>query len=71
MLSEFMGVLLLSLLTKTLVFLFLAGIVGSAIVVIVTFIEDGKLLLESDEPPTSKPIDEYHFPPSAVARVGE
>jgi cell division protein FtsL len=70
MLSVFMGVLLLSLLTKALVFLFLAGIVGSAIVVVVTFIEDGKLLLESDETPVAKPIDEHHFPPSA-ARVGE
>jgi hypothetical protein len=70
MLSEFMGVLLLSLLTKTLVFLFLAGIVGSAIVVVVTFIEDGKLLLESDEPSAPRPVEDHHFPPSA-ARVGD
>ena len=65
-----MSALLLSYLTKVLVFLFLAGIAGSAIVVIVTFIEDGKLLLESDETPATKPFDEHHFPPS-LARAGE
>jgi len=57
-------------LTKVLVFLFLAGIAGSAIVVIVTFIEDGKLLIESDEVPASKAIEDHHFPPS-VARAGD
>jgi hypothetical protein len=62
---------LLSYLTKVLVFLFLAGIAGSAIVVIVTFIEDGKLLLESDEAPASRTIEDQHFPPSAVARAGD
>jgi hypothetical protein len=66
-----MAALLMSFMTKFLVFLFLAGIAGSAIVVIVTFIEDGKLLLESDEPPTPRPVEDHHFPPSAAAQAGD
>lgn len=45
-----MTALLFHWLTKLLVFLFLVGIVGSAIVILITFFEDGKLLLERDEP---------------------
>jgi hypothetical protein len=45
-----MGELLLNILSKFLVALFLVGLVGSAIVVIITFFEDGRLLLERDEP---------------------
>jgi hypothetical protein len=66
-----MGNLVLSFMAKFLVVLFLAGIVGSAIVVIVTFIEDGKLLLESDEPSAPRPVEDHHFPPAAAARVGD
>lgn len=35
--------------SKLLVFLFFAGLCGSAIVVLITFYEDGKLLFERDE----------------------
>jgi cell division protein FtsL len=49
-----MGAFLLYWLTKLLTALFLIGLLGSAIVVIITFFEDGRLLLESDEP-RSKP----------------
>jgi hypothetical protein len=66
-----MGNLLLSFMAKFLVYLFFAGIAGSAIVVIVTFIEDGKLLLESDEPSAPRPVEDHHFPPSAAAQVGD
>jgi hypothetical protein len=66
-----MGNLLLSFVAKLMVFLFFAGIAGSAIVVIVTFIEDGKLLLESDEPSAPRPVEDHHFPPSAAAQVGD
>ena len=45
-----MATLLFHWLTKLLVFLFLLGIVGSAIVIVITFIEDGKLLLEPMKP---------------------
>jgi len=45
-----MGEVLLNILSKILVALFFVGIVGSAIVVIITFFEDGQLLLERDEP---------------------
>ena len=43
--------------TKLLQVLFFAGMFGSAIVVIITFYEDVKLLFEKDEPPqgTSAP----------------
>ena len=37
-------------LSRILVTLFFVGLVGSAVVVIITFVEDGKLLLEGDEP---------------------
>jgi hypothetical protein len=41
----------MKLLAEVLVALFFAGLVGSAIVVVVTFIEDIKLLFEKDEKP--------------------
>ena len=46
----------MKLLAEVLVALFFAGLVGSAIVVVVTFIEDIKLFFEKDEKPagTSK-----------------
>lgn len=44
-----MASFLFHLLTKLLVFLFLVGIVGSAIVILITFFEDGQLLMERDE----------------------
>ncbi len=44
-----MGALLLYWLTKVLIGLFLLGLIGSAVVVVITFIEDGVLLLEADE----------------------
>ncbi len=44
-----MGALLLYWLTKVLIGLFLLGLIGSAVVVVITFIEDGLLLLEVDE----------------------
>lgn len=56
-----MGVFLLYWLAKLLVALFLIGLVGSAIVVIITFFEDGQLLLESDEPAV-KPTGEDVIP---------
>jgi len=49
-----MGSFLLYWLSKLLVGLFLIGLVGSAIVVIITFFEDGKLLLEGDESPSKQ-----------------
>jgi hypothetical protein len=45
-------------LTTVLVALFSIGIVGSAILVIVTFIEDFNLLLEKDEKPTGTTKDD-------------
>jgi hypothetical protein len=45
-----MGSIVLSWLSKILVGLFFLGLVGSAVVVVITFFEDGKLLLEGDEP---------------------
>ena len=45
-------------LTTVLVALFSIGIVGSAILVIVTFIEDFSLLLEKDEKPTGTTKDD-------------
>jgi hypothetical protein len=62
---------LFSLVTKFLVFLFFAGIAGSAVVVIITFIEDGALLLESDPPPITNPLNEAHLPHSAPNRVAD
>jgi cell division protein FtsL len=44
-----MAAFLFHLLTKLLVFLFLAGLVGSAVVILITFFEDGQLLMERDE----------------------
>jgi len=44
-----MASFLFHLLTKLLVFLFLVGIVGSAIVILITFFEDCQLLMERDE----------------------
>jgi hypothetical protein len=41
----------MKLLAEVLVALFFAGLVGSAIVVVVTFIEDIKLFFEKDEKP--------------------
>ncbi|MCU1287404.1 MAG: hypothetical protein JWO13_3754 [Acidobacteriales bacterium] len=66
-----MATLFLSLLTKFLVFIFLAGIVGSAIVVIVTFIEDGQLLLERDEAPIGNVIEHADFSQVTAAHVGD
>jgi hypothetical protein len=59
-----MGAFLLNMLSKILVGIFLFGLVGSAIVVVITFIEDGKVMFERDEPTTSKakeaePITEH------------
>ena len=53
-----MGALILYWLTKFLVGLFLAGLVGSAVVVIITFVEDGQLLLERDEQKKQEPREE-------------
>ena len=43
-------------LMKFLVFLFFGGLVGSAVVVVITFFEDGQLLLESDKPAGSPAV---------------
>ena len=56
-----MGAFLLYWLSKLLIGLFLVGLVGSAIVVIITFFEDGQLLLERDEPIT-RPANEEALP---------
>lgn len=53
-----MGTLLLYWLTKLLIGLFLLGLLGSAVVVVITFFEDGKLLLERDESPSKPQPDE-------------
>jgi hypothetical protein len=45
-----MGTLLLYWLTKLLIGLFLLGLFGSAVVVVITFIEDGLLLLDAGQP---------------------
>ena len=51
--------------SKLLVFLFFAGLFGSVIVILITFIEDGKLLFERDETPkrTSSPEERDAYPP--------
>ena len=41
---------LLQLLTKTFVALFFVGVIGSMVVVIISFVEDLELLVETDEP---------------------
>ena len=66
-----MATLFLSILTKFLVFIFLAGIVGSAVVVIVTFTEDGKLLIEKDEVPVRDASQHLDFPNAAAVNVGD
>ena len=53
-----MGAFLLYWLTKVLVALFILGLAGSAIVVVITFIEDGQLLLEKDERKVREEADE-------------
>jgi hypothetical protein len=63
---------LFTLLTNFLVFLFFAGIAGSIIVVIITFIEDGALLVESDPPPIASPLSgESQLPQITTARVAD
>jgi hypothetical protein len=62
-----MGALLLFWLTKLLVGLFLLGLVGSAIVVVITFFEDARLLLESDVP-AAKPQPEQEAHRAVQAR---
>ena len=42
--------MLLSWLAKILVVLFFIGLIGSAVVIVITFFEDGQLLMEGDEP---------------------
>jgi cell division protein FtsL len=63
-----MGALLLNLVSKILVVLFLVGLVGSAIVVLITFFEDAKLLLERDQP---KVKPEAEVAEVVSARTGE
>ena len=53
-----MASFILNWLAKVLVFLFFAGLVGSAVVVIITFFEDGQLLLEGEETKSSKQPEE-------------
>ncbi len=45
---------MLQLLAKILVVLFFTGVIGSMIVVVLSFIEDVDLLFESDEPPSAE-----------------
>jgi hypothetical protein len=46
--------------TKVVVVLFFVGLVGSIIVVIITFIEDIQVLFEKDESPSTKEVDRSH-----------
>lgn len=62
-----MGALILYWLTKILVGLFLAGLVGSAVVVVITFFEDGQLLLERDEQ-NKQESSEENIPARSSAR---
>jgi hypothetical protein len=59
-----MGAFILYWLSKVLVGLFFIGLVGSAVVVIITFFEDGQLLLEGDEP-AIKQADQEAIPKNA------
>lgn len=62
-----MGAFILYWLSKILVALFFAGLIGSAIVVVITFVEDGKLLLEGKEQQAKPQADAAH-PSTAAAR---
>jgi len=53
-----MGALLLYWLTKVLIGLFLLGLIGSAVVVVITFVEDGALLLDADETRSKPQLEE-------------
>ena len=60
-----MGSFLLYWVSKILVTLFFLGLVGSAVVVVITFFEDGKLLLEGDEPANRPAKAETSIPTDA------
>ena len=60
-----MGAFLLHWLSQLLVGLFLLGLVGSAVVVIITFFEDGQLLLERDEPVIKEANENTSIPKNA------
>ena len=54
-------------LSKVLVGLFFVGLIGSAVVVVITFFEDGQLLLEGKEQPV-KPQADPERPVNAQVR---
>ena len=51
-----MGTTLFTWLMKVLEVFFFAGLIGSAVVILITFVEDGQLLLESDQPSGSNSV---------------
>jgi hypothetical protein len=54
--------------SKLLVVLFFIGLIGSVVVILITFVEDGKLLMERDQAPAGTSSAEDRDAPSSPRR---